>query len=150
MKLRILVKIVEKLLGITVSDGEPRADMFLPERGLAIGVVLLAGGIACALYAVFAFAIWAVLGAALGIVLGVFALLCWRNQTIRVISDEEFTYTTMFGNTYTYAFSDIQGLRKNQDSMTLFVANKKVHIESMAILSDRLVERINKSLDNKT
>ena len=45
MKLRILVKIVEKLLGITVSDGEPRADMFLPERGLAIGVVLLAGGI---------------------------------------------------------------------------------------------------------
>ena len=75
------------------------------------------------------------------------ALLCWKNQTIHVISDTQFTYTTMFGNTTTYSFADIQGLRKNQDSMTLFVAGKKVHIESMAVLSDRLVDRINAALE---
>ena len=63
-----------------------------------------------------------------------------------MISDEQFTYTTMFGNTYTYRFADIQGLRKNKDSMTVFVAGKKVHMESMAIFSDRLVDLINREL----
>ena len=53
----------------------------------------------------------------------------------------------MFGNTRTYAFSDIQGLRRNQDSLTLFVAGEKVHIESMAIISDRLILAINRALN---
>ncbi|MBQ5712079.1 MAG: hypothetical protein IIV61_05660 [Oscillospiraceae bacterium] len=66
-----------------------------------------------------------------------------------MISEDRFTYTTMFGNTHTYSFSDIQGLRKNQDSMTLFVAGHKVHIESMAILSERLVTLINRELEKK-
>jgi len=146
MKLKILVKNIEKLFGICDKGDEPRADMFLPDRLLAMSVVFLAGGIVCAVYAVFSFAIWAVVCAVLGIVLGVFAVLCWKNQSIRIISNEQFTYTTMFGNTYTYSFSDIQGIRRNQDSMTLFVADKKVHIESMAVISDRLIERINKAL----
>ena len=81
------------------------------------------------------------------VLLGAAALMCWKNQTIHVISDEQFTYTTMFGKTFTYNFCDIQGLRKNQDSMTLFVAGSKVHIESMAILTPRLVEKINQALD---
>ena len=147
MKLKILVKIVEKLLGMTDSGDEPRADMFLPDKLLAMAIVFLAGGTACALFAIFTFAIWAIIFASLGIVLGIFALLCWKNQSIHIISDEQFTYTTMFGKTRTYSFSDIQGLRRNQDSLTLFVANEKVHIESMAILSERLVERINNALE---
>jgi len=53
----------------------------------------------------------------------------------------------MFGNTRTYAFSDIQGLRRNQDSLTLFVAGEKIHIESMAIISDRLASAINRALN---
>lgn len=146
MKLKIIVKIVEKLLGVTASDDEPRADMYLPERLLAMSIVFLAGGIACGLLAIFRQATWAIVCAILGIILGVLALLCWKNQTIHMISDEQFTYTTMFGNTRTYSFSDIQGLRKNQDSLTLFVAGEKVHIESMALLTDRLIERNNKAL----
>lgn len=146
MKLKILVKIIEKLFGMVPDDDQPRADMFLPDRLLAMALVFLGGGVVCAIIAVFKVAIWAIACAVLGIVLGVFAVLCWKNQSIRIISNEQFTYTTMFGNTHTYSFSDIQGLRKNQDSMTLFVANKKVHIESMAIISDRLIERINKAL----
>ena len=146
MKLKLLVKLGEKLLGMTAGD-EPRADMYLPERLLAMALVFLIGGIVCGIFAVFQFAVWAVIAAVFGIILGIFALLCWKNQTIHVISDEEFTYTTMFGNTRTYAFSDIQGLRQNQDSMTLFVAGQKIHIESMAVLSPRLVEQINKVLE---
>ena len=147
MKLKILVRIIEKLLGMSDSGEGPRADMFLPDRLLAMALVFLAGGTACVLFAIIKLAVWAIVCAALGIVLGVFALLCWKNQSIHIISDEQFTYTTMFGNIRTYSFSDIQGLRRNQDSLTLFVANEKVHIESMAILSERLVEHINKALE---
>ena len=143
MKLKILVKVIEKLLGVTPSGDESRADMYLPDRLLAMSIVFLAGGIACGVYAFVHFTVWAVLGAVACIAFGVTALLCWRNQSIHIISDEQFTYTTMFGNTRTYSFSDIQGLRRNQDSLTLFVAGEKVHIESMAVLSERLIERIN-------
>jgi len=146
MKLKILVKIIENLFGILPDDERIRADMFLPDRLLAMALVFLAGGGVCMIISIFKFFPWAIVCAVLGIVLGVFAFLCWKNQSIRVISDEQFTYTTMFGNTYTYSFSDIQGLRKNQDSLTLFVANKKVHIESMAVISDSLIERINDAL----
>jgi len=120
--------------------------MYLPERALAMALVFLVGGIACGVYAIFSLATWAIVCAPLGIILGIALLLCWKNQTIHIISDTQFTYTTMFGNTTTYSFADIQGLRKNQDSMTLFVAGKKVHIESMAILSERLVNHINEAL----
>ena len=150
MKLKLMVKVIEKLLGMADRGGELRADMFLPDRLLAMALVFLAGGLACAVFAVFSFAIWAVVCAVLGIALGVCALLCWKNQTIHVISDQKFTYTTMFGKTSTYAFSDIQDLRQNPDSMTLFVAGHKVHIESMAILSDRLVDLINSALEQTT
>lgn len=147
MKLKILVKIVEKILGMSPSGNAPRADMYLPERLLAMALIGLGGGTACAVFAVMSHATWAIVCAVLGIGLGILALLCWKNQSIHIISEEQFTYTTMFGNTYTYSFSDIQGLRKNQDSMTLFVAGKKVHIESMAILSERLVNKINGALE---
>ena len=147
MKLRLLVKLVEKILGMTGSDDAPRADMYLPERLLAMALVFLAGGTACAVYAIFSPVAWAIVAAVFGIGLGVLELLCWKNQSIRIISDEQFTYTTMFGNTYTYSFADIQGLRKNQDSMTLFVAGKKVHMESMAVLSEELVQKINEALE---
>ena len=145
MKLKMLVKIAEKLLGMTDSSDEPRADMFLPNRLLAMAIVFLAGGIVSAL-AIINSVTW-VLGVVICFAFGIAALLCWKNQSIRIISDEQFTYTTMFGKTRTYSFSDIQGLRRNQDSLTLFVANEKVHIESMAILSERLVERIDNALE---
>ncbi len=145
MKLKILVKIVEKLLGMTDSGEEPRADMFLPDRLLAMSIVFLAGGIVSIALAIISSITW-VLGIVICFAFGIASLLCWKNQSIHIISDEQFTYTTMFGKTRTYSFSDIQGLRKNQDSLTLFVANEKVHIESMAILSERLVERIDNAL----
>ena len=40
MKLKILVKMIEKLLGMTDRGDEPRADMFLPDRLLAMALVL--------------------------------------------------------------------------------------------------------------
>ena len=99
MKLKLLLKAIEKILGVTYRDGTPRADMYLPERLLAMALILLAGGTACAIYAVISHAVWAIVCAVLGLVFGLAAVLCWRNQTIHVLSEEQFTYTTMFGNT---------------------------------------------------
>ncbi len=146
MKLKILVKVIEKLLGMTDSGDEPRADMFLPDRLLAMSIVFLAGGIVSIVLAITNSITW-VLGIIICFAFGIAALLCWKNQSIHIISNEQFTYTTMFGKTRTYSFSDIQGLRRNQDSLTLFVAGEKVHIESMAVLSERLVERIDNALE---
>lgn len=149
MRFRFLVSLVEKLFGATVSDDQPRADMYLPEKLLAFAIVLLAAGSGLGIAYCFRKELWMILCAVGGIVLGVLALLCWKNQTIRVISDTHFEYTTFLGNTYTYAFRDITGLRRNQDSMTLFVGESKVHIESMAIISSRLADAINQALQQK-
>lgn len=143
MKLRIIVKAVEKLFGMAeISEGH-RADMYMPDRLLAMSIVFFAGGLASIVLAIINSVNW-VIGIVIGLILGASAFLCWKNQSIHIISDEQFTYTTMFGNTRTYYFSDIKGIRLNQDSITLFVADDKVHIESMAVLSDRLIDRINK------
>lgn len=146
MKLKILVKLVEKFLGATYSEDQPRADMYLPERLLAMALVFLAGGTVFGVLFLLTKTLWMVLAAVGGLAFGIVALLCWKNQSIRMISDEEFEYTTFLGNTYRYAFKDIIGLRKNQDSLTLFVGEKKVHIESMAIITERLAQRINQEL----
>ena len=146
MKLKILVKLVEKILDATYSDDTPRADMYLPERLLAMSLVFLAGGTALCLLFALTRTLWMILAGIGGIVLGAMELLCWKNQSIRVISDEEFEYTTFLGNTHRYAFRDITSLRKNQDSLTLFVGQNKVHIESMAVISERLANLINQAL----
>lgn len=146
MKLKILVKLVEKFLGATYSEDQPRADMYLPERLLAMALVFLAGGTVFGVLFLLTKTLWMVLAAVGGLAFGIVALLCWKNQSIRMISDEEFEYTTFLGNTYRYAFKDITGLRKNQDSLTLFVGEKKVHIESMAIITKRLAQRIDQEL----
>lgn len=148
MKLKIFAKILEKLLGVSLGQNEPRADMFLPLKLLSFSMVLFAAGIACGVWAVFSAAVWAIIGAILGLVLSFFAFICWKNQTIRMISDQQFVYTTMFGNEKTYSFSEIRSLKKNQDSLTLFVGEDKVHIESMAIMTERLAERLNRALAN--
>jgi hypothetical protein len=114
-----------------------------------MGLVFLAIGIVLGVSLLWTVVWWKVVAAAVCVGMGVMALLCWRNQKIVVISGSQFEYTTMFGQTRTYRFSDITGLRRNQDSMTLFVGNEKVHIESMAVLSERLVNGINEALAKK-
>lgn len=146
MKLKILVKIVEKILGVTYSGDEPRADMYLPERALAMCLVMLAGGTVFGVFFALGGASWMLFVAIGGILFGIALLLCWKNQSIRVLSDEEFEYTTFLGNKHRYAFRDITALRKNRDSMTLFVGKNKVHMESMAIISERLADLINQAL----
>ena len=79
--------------------------------------------------------------------LGIAAWLCWKNQTIRIVDDDTFEYTTFLGKTTVYRFSDIKELRVNQDSMTLILANGKVHIESMVHMSETLANKIDQAIN---
>lgn len=146
MKIKLLVKLGEIILGKSFSDEEPRADMYLPIWLLAFSIVLFVFGVAAGVYAILMLSLGATIGALIGIALGVLALLCWKNQSIVVLSDSTFEYTTFLGNKKLYRFQDITGFKKNGDSTTLFVGSEKVHIESCAVLSEKLIERIDKQL----
>lgn len=147
MKLKTLVRAIEALLGMKDHGDEPRADMYLPDPLMIFGVFLLAVGVGLFMVGIIIFNLWLIAAAVAVAALGAAAVMCWKNQTVRMISDEKFEYTTFLGNTYTYYFSDIEGIRKNSDSLTLFVGGKKVHIESMAVMSSRLSDAIESALD---
>jgi hypothetical protein len=119
-----------------------RADMFLPDFLKYFGFFLdVAAG--ALLVAMFITQIW---GLIIGVLicggLGIAAWLCWKNQTIRIVDDDTFEYTTFLGKTTVYHFSDIKELRANSDSLTLILANGKVHIESMVCMSEALYNKI--------
>ncbi len=144
---KLLVRFIEKIFNITHNDDVPRADMYLPFFVLALGGILIILAIAALIYYFVVFQIGFIIAALILGSLGICAVACWKNQTIEVISDEEFVYTTFLGNAYTYRFDDIIGIRNNSDSSTLFVGDKKVHIENCAILSERLVDLINAQVE---
>ena len=135
-----------KIFNLQECKTTPRADMFLPDFLKYFGFFLdaVAGAF---LVAMFITQIW---GLIIGVILcgglGIAAWLCWKNQTIRIIDDDTFEYTTFLGKTIIYHFSDIKNLRTNPDSLTLILTNGKVHIESMVFMSDALFNKIEAAL----
>ena len=75
---------------------------------------------------------------------GIAAALCWNNQWIEVINEEEFVYSSMFGRKKTYRFADIVEVKKNADSQDLIFSDGKVHIESCAVVSANLINSARK------
>ncbi len=127
----------------------PRADMFLPDFLKYFGFFLDAMAVAF-LVAMFITQIWGlIIGVLLCGGLGIAAWLCWKNQTIKIIDDEKFEYTTFLGKTIVYHFSDIKDLRVNQDSLTLILTNGKVHIESMVHMSEALYNKIEAAISKE-
>ena len=75
---------------------------------------------------------------------GIAAALCWNNQWIEVINEDEFVYSSMFGRKKTYRFADIVEVKKNSDSQVLIFSDGKVHIESCAVISANLINSARK------
>ncbi len=130
---------------LTGKKGQ-KADMYLPSQLMAMGMAMLIVGVGMAVGAAVRpadqYTVLLYIGGALVVLFGISALLCWKNQKVYILSDEEFTYTTFLGHTYTYRFDEIVALKRNRDSMTLVLQYGKVHIESMAVLSERFKENI--------
>ena len=137
------------MLGDAFMEEQKKADMYLPVKLLAMSLVMAVLGLALAVFAVLNLHFWAGLGALACIGLGIAAFVCWKNQKIFIVSEEVFIYRTFLGKDHEYRFSQIQRAVQNTDSITLILDTGKVHIESMAILSDRLIQRIDRELDKK-
>ena len=148
MKIKILVKLGEMILGKgeDLSDDNPRADMYLPVWLLAFAMLLMMGGAIMCIFAIIRFSVVVIVASVAAVILSILALLCWKNQSVTMLSNDTFEYSTFLGNKRVYSFSDIKGLRRNNDSMTLYVADGRVHIEACAIITDRLADRINEQL----
>ena len=126
---------------------KPRADMFLPNWLMGFGIFLDVVAVAC-LIAAFVSQVWGlIIGFVISGILGIAAWLCWKNQSIKIIDENRFEYTTFLGKKTIYYFSEIKGIRANQDSLTMFVGNGKVHIEFIANISEELFDKIDKALD---
>lgn len=127
----------------------PRADMFLPDFLKYLGFVLDGASVVLLVGAFVSEALS--LGFILGVVicggLGIAAGLCWKNQTIRIIDDQSFEYTTFLGRTTVHNFSDITALVQNKDSFTLVLTSGKIHIESMVYMSEKLFYKINSAIN---
>ena len=138
--LKTIGVLFEKMIGIDEKARE--ADMHLPGRMLGMALAsLLAVFLLIGRYIFVKEIMYLILAAGfLFIFIGI--TLCYRNQRIYILSEEEFQYSTFLGNKKVYRFDQIKALRKNHDSLTLFVADGKVHIESSAVLSDRLKAKI--------
>ncbi len=143
---KLFVKLGTAILELIAPEDKPRADMFLPRKLQVFSVVLMVIGIILGVYAILNFTLWAVIISPLCLILGIAAFLCWRNQKITVLSEETFEYSTFLGKKTVYRFDEIKMIRKNSDSMTMFVGDGKVHIESAAVMTKALTERINKQL----
>jgi hypothetical protein len=147
MKFKLLTLLISKLLG--KDEEAEKADMHLPIwiAGFSLALLLATFVLVAAFIGTKSYGLIA--GAVICLALAVMAFLCYKNQRIYILSDEEFLYSTMFGRKTTYKFADIKAVKANQDSLTLFVGEGKVHIESAAILSERLTDLINKALNEK-
>ena len=141
------VKLVERLLGMEDHGDNPRADMFLPDWLLLFGLFLILAGAAVSIGGLFfKNIIVPVIGVGV-FVLGILAILCWRNQSIRIISSTQFEYTTFMGNKKIFRFDEIREIRQNSDSMTMFVGDGKVHMESCALFTEELANKLDEALE---
>ena len=150
MKPKYILKLTERLLKFLGVDSVDRGDMYMPAKLLAMSAIFFFGGIGLGVYAAFCLSswVWYIVAVAIAL-LGVSAFLCWRNQNITILSDEEFIHTNMFGKKQVYRFADIKGVRYNADSMVLMVGKRGIFIDAMAVLSHRLVDNINAALGQK-
>lgn len=147
MRFRFIAEIIKEIFSSRREGDKPRADMYLPDWLLVISIIFIVTGAALTVVAILGGEYLLIVMAAFFLVAGIGGILCWKNQKINILSDTEFEYTTFLGNKRIYRFNEIRAYRQNRDSITLFVRDEKVHIESCALMTERLVEKLNSAVD---
>lgn len=136
------------IIGPVLVDDEERADMYLPVGVLGFGVVLLLSGFVIgAVFILAKLPFLLIMSAVFFVLAGIAMIMCWKNQAIFILSDEVFEYRTIIGNKTVHRFDEIKGIKKGIGGITLFVGDSKVDIDSNAIISQRLNEKINEQME---
>lgn len=135
-----------------------RADMHWPWWVLALGIGSIALGIALSVNAyedTGTLDRTSLIALLLLLFMGIYLIFIWKNQTIVMEPEADtFVYTSAFGHKTVLSFSDIvdfkTGVGRNSGSVTLiFKSRRKLFIDSSAVLSDRLVWRLNRELSKR-
>lgn len=145
MKFDFLINAIDKLLRI--NDEDKNADMHLPAKVPYFGVAMIFAGLLIAAVSIFSLAFLLLAFSAIAFLISAYALLCYKNQRIHVLSETEFQYTTFLGKKKIYKFEDIVSIKFNPDSHTLVMKKGRILIESSAHISERLKLLFNKELD---
>lgn len=126
------------------------ADMHLPGLVFGIGIFFAAAAAAVTIFAVVSGFYAAAAADILLLPLAAAAFLCYNNQKIWVVNDKIFEYSTMFGKRKRYEFDRVEKIVQNVDSFTVFAEGDRIHIESMAVCSRRLIDLLIKSADKNS
>lgn len=131
-----------------IYEDEPRADMVLPLWVLAFGLFSLVCGIASAVYAAATAETAMAVFALIFFIAAVLLTLAWRNQTARMLSDDEFEVTSIFGIKRRYSFSEISQLKRypKPDTYALLIGKERFYIRPIFLFTERFIDRINRSL----
>ena len=127
----------------------PRADMFLPKWILASAILLCMISV-LNLVLVLLMEDWDLFyNVMTDIPIGIILFLCWRNQTIKILDEDTFRYTTFWGKKYIYHFSRIKCIRVGLTGIALVTPKGKpnVPIEGAARVTRPLAEKLNMQLE---
>ena len=124
-------------------ERKPIGDMCMPDPYAAMGIF---GMIAGVVVVIITFATGAPCGLAIvsfaSFAGGVLMLLAWKNRVIRMLPGDRFEYVTAFGRKQVYSFADISELRKGFLCWNLILGDRKIQIDSDAVVSERLSRRL--------
>ena len=144
----LLSAIAERVLGEPCSRDEPRADMYLPLWVFGLGLFLLVCCVAAVVCAVVIPSVAAAIAALVCFILAAAATLCWKNQSARMLSDDEFEVMSIFGIKRRYSFSEITQLKRypKPDTYALLIGKERFYIRPIFLFTERFIDRINRSL----
>ena len=135
-------------VGFTPVDDKARADMFLPVWLLMFGIMsCVMGALMLIIFLFNRLPFVPFIFALTLLATGIFLILLWKNHSIRILSEDTFEFKNFYGSKRVYRFSDIKTMRKGIDCKVLIVGDAKISIDSSAILSEELKNRIQTQLD---
>ena len=126
-----------------LPEGKQRGDLCKPSSYIVLGVFSVIWGCVAGIVMFAAKApVWIVLMLLLMIPLGIIELLAWKNQGIVMLSGDRFAYTTTFGRTQIYSFSQITQISRGLGGMKLRIGEQRIDIDFDAIVTERLRKRL--------
>ncbi|WMJ23052.1 hypothetical protein RBG61_13840 [Paludicola sp. MB14-C6] len=140
----ILLYFIRKIIN---KDNNFKTVVHLPLSLAIFGIVINIAGAISNIFASYNYNLIWLCVSLLIMILGIAALLCQTNQKVVLISENSFTSTTFWGKASTYTFDEIKSIQNNTDSYTLFVENSKIHIESIALIEEEFLEKVNVALE---